>query len=261
MMRIAIRRLVRSALCFAFAGALTVLVLANSARAVLLQNSTIDVGVSAGPDSGNYVINVPSGTSVWNLGSDVKIFSSTDPSLLQATINSISVGLDSDPNVNLGFAITNGAAAANFTFSSPVVTFSPTLNPNAFASAAITVTDLDSSPDGATATGLFPGIKAYQAQYNGAPSIFANLVSPVNAPTDSSNIGSDRFPAAGTVVIGGIVSSIQSQFSFQLSANDSASGTSRFNLTGGTIVPEPSSLVLALLGGLGLLWRVRRRFF
>ena len=101
---------------------------------------------------------------------------------------------------------------------------------------------------------MFPGIKAYQAQYNSGPSIFANLVSPVNAPTDTSNTGSDRFPAAGRVPISGIVNSIQSQFSFQLTANDSASGTSSFNLTGGTIVPEPSSLVLALLGGLGLLW-------
>jgi len=40
-----------------------------------------------------------------------------------------------------------------------------------------------------------------------------------------------------------------------LSPNDSASGTSVFR-----IVPEPSTLVLALLGAIGLLWRLRRRF-
>ena len=146
MIRIAIRQRVRSGLCFTFACALTLLVLTSNAHAVLLQSSTIDIGVQSGSDSGSYEVKVPSGTSTWNLGSPVNIFSSTDATLLLATINSITVGLDSDPNVALGFGITNGASAANFTFSSPVVTFSPTLNPNAFASAAITVTDLDGQP-------------------------------------------------------------------------------------------------------------------
>jgi hypothetical protein len=158
------------------------------------------------------------------------------------------MGLDSDPAVSLGFFVTAGASTTTFTISSAVVSFPGMPNPTGVASAGVTLTDNDGN--GANSTGNFAVNKAYQSIYNGS-TVFANLVSPVSASSFGTMTTSE---GAGPVVIGTTVSSIQSQFSFNLSANDSASGTSVFRVT-----PEPSSSALALLGCVGLLWRVRRR--
>jgi hypothetical protein len=53
--------------------------------------------------------------------------------------------------------------------------------------------------------------------------------------------------------IAGLVTDIQAEYQFTLSANDSASGTSRFE-----VVPEPVAMHLALLGIVGLLLARRR---
>ncbi len=169
------------------------------------------------------------------------------------TVNELTLGTDYDPAVSLGFFVTAGASTTTFTISSPVVSFGSLINQQGVATAGVTLTDGDSN--GATSTGLFAVNKAYEAVYNGS-SVFADLISPVAAGIDSSQTTSDRFPAVGTVGIGGAITSIQSQFSFTLSANDLASGTSTFR-----IVPEPSSMILALISGFALLWRARRRKF
>lgn len=216
---------------------------------------SVQINFDSGSESGSYQLNLPANLDYyrWTLASPVNVYSSENPGNLLATINGFSVELDGDPGVSLGFAVSAAAVDTHITVTSSTVAFAPLINPLAFATAAITVTDDDSSPLGASATGLFPGNLAYRATYNGATT-FADLVLPVTAATDSSAIGSGRFPLAGMTVIAGAVSSISSQFDFLLSANDSASGTSRFN-----VVPEPSTLALGMIGALGLAWLVRRR--
>jgi hypothetical protein len=216
---------------------------------------SVQINFDSGSESGSFQLNLPANLDYyrWTLAAPVNVYSSENPANLLATINGFSVELDGDPGVSLGFAVSAAAVDTHITVTSSTVSFVPLVNPLAFATAAITVTDDDSSPSGATVTGLFPGSLAYRATYNGATT-FADLVAPVSAATDSSAIGSGRFPLAGLTVIAGAVSSISSQFDFMLSANDSASGTSRFN-----VVPEPSSLALALVGFVGLAWQLRRR--
>jgi hypothetical protein len=227
--------------------------LASIAQAV--QPSTnVTISVQSGSDSGSFTESLPitSNPFVFSLPAPVNIFSSTNPSDLLGTINTLDLTLNTDPTVIFNFSVTAGAAPANFTLSSGIVSFPPITNPLGFATAALTITDNGS--DGATATGLFPGSKAYQAQYNGRSAEFANLVSPVTAAPQSSNTGSERFPAFGSAPLVPPVNDIESQFSFSLTATDGASGTSRF-----TVTPEPSSITLALLGALGLAWSIRRR--
>lgn len=189
----------------------------------------------------------------WTLAAPVNIYSSTNPGLLLATIQGVNVSLEADPQVVLGFFVQAGAVDTNFTISSAVVNFPAINNPDANASAAVTVTD--TGANGASITGAFPASKIYEAQYNNAGSVFADLVSPVVVvPPTISDSDSEQFPLVGTTPIAGSVFNIQSQFKFLLTANDLASGTGVF-----TVVPEPSAIVLAMIGGAALLWWARRR--
>lgn len=171
------------------------------------------------------------------------------------SIDNLEVELDGDPKVSLSFAVGAGPAGSTFSISSAVVSFSPILNPLSFATAAVTVTD--DSGDGALATGLFPGGTFYQARYNSPAVAWANLVvGPVVVPVDDSLTARGRRPfPSGREVIPASVYSIQSEFFFHLSANDSASGTSTFDV----LIPLPSAAwgISALLSCLGLA-RVRR---
>jgi hypothetical protein len=160
-----------------------------------------------------------------------------------ATIKSLEIMVDADPYVNLRFDVQAGDTDTTFTLNSNIVSFAAMANPPAYASAGLTLT---SDGSGATATGLFPGAKSYQAVYNGS-SVFANLVGTFSVGPYDTAISNDRLPASGWQAIGGSVSSIQSQFNFILSADEQASGTSRFELT-----PEPMTMVLLGLGGLFL---------
>jgi hypothetical protein len=236
-----------------------VLVPARAARAEFL-GSAISIQIwTGGSNLGHYELNVaiPSDPWGWNLSAPVNVYSENGGSLL-ATIDSLGIALDGDPAVNLNFAVTAGATPTLISVASSTVVFAPLNGADGFATAALTVTD--NNGNGASAVGMFGANKSYQATYNGG-SVFAQLVSPVGAPGDGTATGTERSPLAGTTLIPGMTSSIQSQFSFVLSAFDSASTTSRFqvNIPGGN-VPEPSTWVLASTAAVGgFLLRRRRR--
>ncbi|MEP0843663.1 MAG: PEP-CTERM sorting domain-containing protein, partial [Phycisphaerae bacterium] len=185
---------------------------------------------------------------VWDLPGSYEL---TGDGGLVGTIGDLGVGVEVDPALALNFTVTAGAVPTTFTITTAVLGFAPINNPLAFATAAITVTDNDH--DGAMTTGLQPGGKAYQARINaGVP--WANLVDMVMSPPDDSATGSERRPTpSGREMIAGLVSSIQTEFKFTLTANDSASGTSRFD-----VIPEPATLGLLVAGGLALLRRRSR---
>ena len=174
-----------------------------------------------------------------------------------ATIEDLVVELDGDPAVSLDFAVAAGNTPTLFTITSAMVSFPPRLNPTAFASAGVTLTDGAPLPgDGASLTPVSPNTGLYQAMYNGG-TIYANLFAPLNL------LGPGTISAStdtGFQTISGAVGDIQASFAFTLSADDSASGTSRFEIFG-PLVPEPSTTVLlacGLIGWLALDGRKRR---
>jgi len=230
------------------------LLLTSTARAAFI-GSAVKIHFWTGTSVGTFDVPVPSDADPlhWELDGPVNVLGGNNNVL--ATIDSLSLELDGDPAVSLNFSITANAAPTMITITSSIVSFVPLINTQAFATATLTVTDLNG--DGASATGIFPGGKAYEARYNGS-TVFADLVNPVVVAPNSSNTGSERFPLAGNVGIASVVSSIQSEYRFLLSASDSASGTSRFNVAPGQVVPEPSSFVLAGLAAVGY-FAVRRR--
>jgi len=170
-----------------------------------------------------------------------------------ATIEDLVVELDGDPVVSLDFAVNAGNFDTTFTITSATVGFAPISNPLAFASAGVTLTDGDPLPgDGAALNLIPPNTGLYQATYNSG-TVFANLLpSPLSLPGAGTTDDSDD---SGVQIIAGSVTDIQTSFSFKLSADDSASGTSQFEV----VIPEPSTSILIVFGFLGLLACHRRR--
>jgi hypothetical protein len=232
----------------------------GSASADLATSTSIDVSVHSGSDWGTWSMTIPSpsGPFNWQLSSPLDIYSTTNPGLLLGTIDTMTLAGDSDPFVTLGFNVSAGAAPTVFSINSAVIGFAPIVNGLAFASASINATEGGALLDGATVSGLFAGTKSYEARYNGGTGIFADLVSPVvTAPGAGSSGVSERSPVpiGSRTVIAGAVGDIESQFNFTLSAFDLAAGTSRFDI----IVPEPSSIVLAIGGLVAVVVCARRR--
>ncbi|MEM0982508.1 MAG: hypothetical protein AAGI17_01015 [Planctomycetota bacterium] len=185
-----------------------------------------------------------------------------------------------DPAVNVSFSVLAGASDTVFTISSSELTFTPLTNVVGMATAAITLTD--TLGDGATITGLVDsgniGTGPNGRDIAGSPSGVThqygafvdgsaadNVITPfgflLDSPFSVVGFGSDTIseddPGAGFRPVGlDPVSSISSQFSFTLSANDTASGTSRFVIAG-QIVPAPATF--SALAGMGILASRRRR--
>lgn len=173
--------------------------------------------------------------------------------VLLGTVDMVSALYKSDPFVSLNVAVTAGAADTTFSFTSATISFNSIANPQAYAIASLTLTD--NTGDGATFTGLYPGGKSYQAIYTsgGGQVTWSSLLGGFAASPYGANTLSDRQPGPGTQLISDTLVSIQSQFNFTLSAYDSASGTSHFEIT-----PEPATLSLLVLGGLAILRRNRK---
>lgn len=159
------------------------------------------------------------------------------------TFESLSISYIEDPVISLGFLAVAGGLNTNFTITSGVLGFTAGLY-TANASAAITTTDTDGN--GAVTTGGFGINDTYQALCDGVPigtSTPGVAVGAFGSTTSMGSIGPANFFAT----------SMQAKWNFDLSANDTASGTSVYVKT---LVPAPGS---AALLGLACLATGRRR--
>jgi hypothetical protein len=231
-----------------------------SAHAELITGQNIarvTISVTSGDDTAEQTWFFPPGLIVsghndWQLPAAAQLHANGK---LLATVRELSLDIEADPAVKLSFNVEAGNADTDVTVTSTTVPFSAITNPLGYASAAVTLTG---DEDGATLTGLLPGGKVYEARYNSTPVTWASLLGTIVADPDSSLTASSRQPNTGRSTINDTLDSISSQFSFRLSANDQASGTSRFDV----IVPEPSAVALAITGAVCLLaggWRRRRK--
>ena len=216
------------------------------------QYITIDYTVSGSPcKSGTITTDLdwdiikanPGTTYVWN-------FQPSDPMKIDlgggdsAEIDGLSMSVRADPVINFGFSVIGGQSDTTFLLASNLLPVNPVLI-NAQGSARATGVSV---ADG-TLTGNFGG-KVYRAEYNGG-TVFTDLVEGPLYDGDSVTA------SVGSTPISGSVSSMQAMWGFTLSGgNTSASGSSRFTITG-TTIPEPATVALLGLGGLALL-RKRR---
>jgi hypothetical protein len=198
--------------------------------------------------SGSYQVTLDDGawsddSWFWMLGGPVEIRS--DSGALLVTLNEGSAFIQEDPTVALGFAVMAGSSDIVFSVSSSTVSFPTIFGATGRASAGVTLTESDGNTAGLT--GLEAGGTLFAAEYNGGTGTFANLLE--GPYTESDAFGTitdtDEFPDGGAFGLVGDVSDISVRWSFELTANDQASGTSVF-----VVVPTPAGLTLLALGGL-----------
>lgn len=226
------------------------------AGAVPLYANMIEVEVSQGLDSVSFSQLWP--TSVFD---DRFIWSLPAPEDLGglATLGSLTVTFQADPQVDLNFSLTNNDLnnPVFFSISTTPIVFSGIADPQAAAAASMTITDGAGSPQGVMCTGQFANSKSYEARYStmsnvNTQTILASLI-PQMSFTGPAAGGSttDRIPAVGLTTVGQPVYMMEAEYSFLLSAGDQASGTSTFVIIPST--PEPGTLLLFALGGIALL--------
>jgi len=181
----------------------------------------------------------------------IDIMSSSEPGTVVATLDHARVVYHQDPQVNLDFAVFAGAADTTFNIASALLSF-PTIS-GAQGSASVAYTVQDNNGSGVTLTGLAGAGNGYLAQYNGwaameAGSTFTEAIPVLAAGAFQNNSTSVDVPGGGgTLPIGDPVDDMSSLISFELTAFDSASGTSTY-----TIIPEPAGLLLLGFGMLVL---------
>ena len=166
-------------------------------------------------------------------------------------------------SVAVNFLVTSGAAGANFVVTSAPLTF---FMPNAVGRATAGTTVTDNGGDGAGLFGNFSDNSVFRSYYNDAGSAatgasFATLVPGISGGSGSTIISVQNFPDELVTFSGvdennvllGSVSSMSSQWRFGVAPNNSAAGTSSFEL-----IPEPGSSLLWIFGS-ALLVLMRRR--
>lgn len=234
-----------------------------SAQAGGISDPGLLISASNATGSGSYPVFLSNGTfsttytlnDTWEWTAPVGGYDIFDADFnLISHIDNMHCKMIAEPSIVVDFSVNGGAVATHFTISSGLLSFAA-FNGQARASASVTITDNDS--DGAFLLGGHAGAKAFRTNYNGAipgGTVFANLIStPLIAAVDDSNGANQDSPAFGYTPIG-VVGDMQAQWDFDLSANDSASGESFYE-----IVPVPSPAGTALLGAAGLFSFARRR--
>jgi hypothetical protein len=169
-----------------------------------------------------------------------------------ASFSGLTMFMQNDPAISLGFALQGGSTPTLVTISSALLTFGTMTNPTAHSSAAMTITDTSADGTGVTMHGNTIGPFAYQANYNGL--VPAGSLYSLHCP-DFASIppgSSDSENGNNNAGIAGNVSSMSASWSFVITPFDSVSGTSNFS-----IVPTPGVLALLGIGGLAVARRRR----
>lgn len=240
-------RIGKSALISLVAIALSVSAMADFPDVVFevtAQSGPLAVTVPILSEWGTY--NPNTGTWYWSSSSPIE-FWANDHTVFLGSLNSFEATIVGDPEVNLNFAVQAGPNNTVFHIASALLDgFDPIPAAYAigYAHASYTLTDFDGNF--ATLTGIGATGGAYLAQYNGwagAPggplgTTFAEGIYQMNAGMLQTVTEDFDHPLMGYLPIGDTVVSMSALVSFELSADDLASGTSNF-----VIIPEPAALV------------------
>jgi hypothetical protein len=155
--------------------------------------------------------------------------------------------------VTLNFELAAGSHDTTFTLMSGQLPIPGWVNPLGYAFAEITL--IDNNGDGAASlTGQLSGYE-YQALYN-TTNTFTSMLTNLSFSGMPAGYSSSMNATQPWSTISGTVNTIQSKWSFTLSAYDKAIGTSTFTVEQ---IPAPATIALASIGAGFVGWLKRRR--
>ncbi len=224
-----------------------------------LTGTMVTIEASAGSKTGELEYFFPANTTgqyAWSLNQPEPIVAG-DGTVL-ATLNTLDLAFEADPVVGVDFEVLAGGATTTFDITSATIGFDPLTDPDAIAQATVAVLDTDNSGSVLLAGLMGAGGDAYAARYNGA-TVWAYLIRVVQAcgtpgPGLWARVRAGRPvrpPLTTREPILDTLSSIESQWMFSLTSDDTAIGSSTFD-----VIPEPATLSLL---GVGILLLIRRR--
>lgn len=239
-------------------GLAVVLVGASGAQGAMSGQFTLDISISIHPPGRDepiqrtihrtFTIPEPAREHVWRAGGPLN-FPGLPPEAGAPVIRDLSLELEGDPVVSLGYSATAGGFDTTFSISSATLSFPALIDPEGSAEADVTLTD--TGGDGAVSLDLVsPRSGIAWSEYNDV-NTFAELIGPISV-SDGGGFSVTADEATGVQTISGSVSKIQTGVVFKLSARDNVTGRSRFE-----VVPEPATVSLVILGGVALLRRRR----
>lgn len=158
-----------------------------------------------------------------------------------------------NPHVVMSFAVTGGMADTVFTITSGIELLGPIPGGVALGGGSAGITFGDSNGvNGVTVTGNYAGGDVHRMIINadGTPVDLTTIVAGPFFRANGTGSASENVPG---LMPGVTVSSIQSEFSFTVSAGDAVTGTSSF-----TVIPTPGAAALLGLGVLSLATRRKR---
>ncbi len=204
----------------------------------------------------------------WRNGLNIEV---RDPNTNVLLLTFLSLGttagrVDFDDNspsrfgFDFDFSLVAGAGDVSVQVETGVLSFDPVLQSLGRSDVGATLTDSSGSAPGATATGGFANGMSFRALYDGT-SIFREYLDfsvPFAVGEDQSDSRADNMiPAGSFQPVGSDVTSLQVQYSFNVSANDQFSSNGTWVIQPAAI-PAPSVSLLGL-ATLGLLPSRRRR--
>jgi MYXO-CTERM domain-containing protein len=242
------------------AGVLALLLGATAAQAAITVSASdpfVTIQATSGSFSGTFTVPLGSVTTMSDPAQDVWFWTSAgavpifDGANLVAVLSNMTVlaGRNTQPNgeerigIDVDFGVLAGGGDTTFTISSPTMSFSPVTGASALVSAGLVGTDQNAngitiSPTAANGFGfnaLFNGANVFRSYFNQTLS---------NVPSGSVNADGNMVPA-GTFLPIGTATSMQSVYSFSVSAGDAAGGTTTY-----AVVPTPGGFILLGLAGL-----------
>jgi hypothetical protein len=212
-----------------------------------------DVPLAAGMfnGDGSYFYFLPAPVDIISGGNTIATITQ-----MNTFIRPASAGL---PNlISFGFAVqAGGGGVTSFTMDATVLPAGFVIGPAlsmARTSAGIGVTDTNG--DGVHFLGTEAGGGAYLTQYNHGTNFASIIVGPVgtNSPNGSDS-RSDSNPGGGLYTPIGNATNMNAEWAYTLTANDTAAGTSAWEILP---VPAPGAISLIGLGGLIAIRRSRR---
>lgn len=248
-------------------GLAAVVLVGSAAQASVISASDpfITVHASSGSFSGTLTVPLGDVTTLSDPDQDLWYWATTNPvpifdgpNLVATLVNmTVLAGRNTQPDgeqrygIDIDFGVQAGSSNTTFELLSPTLSFGPLTNARGLVSAGLVGTDQNTN--GIAISPMGGNGFAFNAMFNGA-AVFRSYFDHVMSNVASGSVGeAGNMNPEGVFQPMGTVSNMMSMYQFNVSAGDTAGGTTTYS-----VAPAPTSIMIVGLSGV-VIGRRRRR--